>query len=173
MSPIFVIGLFALLGFISFATFRTSQLLRTWQPEENILLVPFENLARLGLIADLIVFFIIAGVMVAAFLGYRARPELWLISYLLTIFGSLFFILFISGIFQKYNKRGFNQLILFYLFLFIVLSIANFSLMVMQLAGYRLIAGLWFVADVLAWLTLLTAIMNLFINLITAITVKS
>lgn len=51
MSPIFVVGLFALLGFISFATYRTSQLLRTWQPEENILLVPFENIARLGLIA--------------------------------------------------------------------------------------------------------------------------
>lgn len=51
MSPLFLIGLLALLTFISFATYRTGQLLRSWQPEENLLLMPFENAARLGMIA--------------------------------------------------------------------------------------------------------------------------
>lgn len=51
MSPLFPIGLLGLLVFISFATYRTGQLLRAWQPEENLLLSPFENVARLGIIA--------------------------------------------------------------------------------------------------------------------------
>ncbi len=49
----FSIGLFLLLGFISFATYRTAQLLETWKPAnatENLLLLPFENLARLVMI---------------------------------------------------------------------------------------------------------------------------
>jgi membrane protease YdiL (CAAX protease family) len=51
MSPLFLIGLLALLIFISLATYRTNQLLREWTPEENLLLSPPENLARLALIA--------------------------------------------------------------------------------------------------------------------------
>ncbi len=51
MPILFVVGLILLLGFVSFATYRTGQLLETWQPEENLLLLPFENLARLGMIA--------------------------------------------------------------------------------------------------------------------------
>ena len=51
MPILFVVGLVLLLGFVSFATYRTGQLLETWQPEENLLLLPFENLARLVMIA--------------------------------------------------------------------------------------------------------------------------
>ena len=51
MSPIFLIGLLALLAFIAFATYRTNQALKEWTPEENILLSPPENIARLVLIA--------------------------------------------------------------------------------------------------------------------------
>ena len=50
MPPLFLIGLFALLTFISLATWRTNQVLREWLPEENLLLSPPENFARLGLI---------------------------------------------------------------------------------------------------------------------------
>ncbi len=51
MSPFFLIGLSALLLFISLATWRTNQLLKDWVPEENVLLSLPENLARLALIA--------------------------------------------------------------------------------------------------------------------------
>ncbi|HEY81418.1 MAG TPA: CPBP family intramembrane metalloprotease [Anaerolineae bacterium] len=51
MSPIFLIGLLTLLTFIAFATYRTNQALKVWTPEENILLSPSENIARLILIA--------------------------------------------------------------------------------------------------------------------------
>ncbi len=51
MSPFFLIGLLALLVFISLATWRTNQALQVWTPEENILLSPPENIARLVLIA--------------------------------------------------------------------------------------------------------------------------
>ncbi|NOZ51187.1 MAG: CPBP family intramembrane metalloprotease [Chloroflexi bacterium] len=54
MSPLFIIGLLLVLSFMSFATFRTGQLLHAWVPEENIALLPFENLARLGLIGLLL-----------------------------------------------------------------------------------------------------------------------
>ncbi len=51
MPPIlFLIGLLILLAFISIATYRTNQLLREWTPEENILLSPQENIARIVLI---------------------------------------------------------------------------------------------------------------------------
>lgn len=51
MSLFFPLGLIVLLTFIGFATFRTGQLLKSWQPQENLLLLPLENLARLGMIA--------------------------------------------------------------------------------------------------------------------------
>ena len=51
MSPLFLIGLAALLIFIAVATWRTSQALQQWEPEENILLSLPENIARLIIIA--------------------------------------------------------------------------------------------------------------------------
>ena len=50
MPILFFIGLALLLLFISFATYRTGQLLKEWEPEENLLLSPFENLMRLVLV---------------------------------------------------------------------------------------------------------------------------
>ncbi len=54
MSTLFLLGLAIFLGFFAFATYRTNQLLQTWEPEENLLLAPAENLARLVFIALLI-----------------------------------------------------------------------------------------------------------------------
>ena len=51
MFILFALGTIALIAFVSFATYRTGQLLEYWQPEENLLLLPGENLVRLGLIA--------------------------------------------------------------------------------------------------------------------------
>jgi membrane protease YdiL (CAAX protease family) len=51
MSPYFLVGLLAILIFIGLATWRTNQILKVWEPEENLLLSPPENLARLAIIA--------------------------------------------------------------------------------------------------------------------------
>ncbi len=51
MSPYFLVGLFAVLIFIGLATWRTNQILKVWEPEENLLISPPENLARLAIIA--------------------------------------------------------------------------------------------------------------------------
>jgi membrane protease YdiL (CAAX protease family) len=40
-----------MLGFVSYATFRTSEILQVVTPEENILLIPAENVVRLVMIA--------------------------------------------------------------------------------------------------------------------------
>ncbi|NOX63986.1 MAG: CPBP family intramembrane metalloprotease [Chloroflexi bacterium] len=50
MPILFFLGLAILLTFISFATYRTGQLLKEWEPEENLLLSPFENGMRLVLV---------------------------------------------------------------------------------------------------------------------------
>ncbi len=54
MSTLFLLGLAIVLSFFAFATYRTNQILQTWEPEENLLLAPAENLARLVFIALLI-----------------------------------------------------------------------------------------------------------------------
>ena len=51
MPILFTIGMLIMLGFVSFATFRTSEILQTWTPEENLLLIPAENIVRLVMIA--------------------------------------------------------------------------------------------------------------------------
>ena len=51
MSPLFLIGLAALLLFITIATWRTGRALQEWEPETNILLSLPENIARLVIIA--------------------------------------------------------------------------------------------------------------------------
>ena len=51
MPILFTVGLLILLGFVSYATFRTSEILQQEPPEENILLIPAENVVRLVMIA--------------------------------------------------------------------------------------------------------------------------
>ena len=51
MPILFTIGMLIMLGFVSYATFRTSEILQTWTPEENLLLIPAENIVRLVMIA--------------------------------------------------------------------------------------------------------------------------
>jgi len=74
MSPIFLTGLLALLAFISLATWRTNQVLKEWEPTENLLLSPPENIARLGIIAISIGLGLISGESLQT-LGWRpAHP---------------------------------------------------------------------------------------------------
>lgn len=47
---IFLIFTLALTGFLGYATFATARLLRTWRPEENLLLFPQENALRVLLV---------------------------------------------------------------------------------------------------------------------------
>ncbi len=51
MPILFSLGMLVMLGFVSYATFRTSDVLKTWTPEENLLLIPSENIVRLVMIA--------------------------------------------------------------------------------------------------------------------------
>ncbi|MCO6450762.1 MAG: CPBP family intramembrane metalloprotease [Caldilineales bacterium] len=50
MPILFLFGLSVVLAFISFATFRTGQLLQVWKPDVNLLLLPWENVGRVALI---------------------------------------------------------------------------------------------------------------------------
>lgn len=47
---LFGLGLSLLLGFVCFATYRTGQVLATWKPDQNLLLLPGENIVRLVMI---------------------------------------------------------------------------------------------------------------------------
>lgn len=51
MPILFIIGMFLMLGFVSYATFRSSEILQIAPPDENILLIPAENVVRLVMIA--------------------------------------------------------------------------------------------------------------------------
>ncbi len=59
---IFVLLTLALVIFISYGTYATAQLLRHWQPDRNLLLLPAENLIRLLLITLCLVLGSISGV---------------------------------------------------------------------------------------------------------------
>ncbi len=48
---LFVAGTLALTAFLSYNTYLSAQLLRHWRPTQNLILLPSENLLRLGLIA--------------------------------------------------------------------------------------------------------------------------
>ncbi len=50
MPITFAVGMIIMLGFVSYATYRTSDVLETWTPEENLLLIPAENVVRLVMI---------------------------------------------------------------------------------------------------------------------------
>lgn len=58
---LFTILTFALVAFLSYGTYATARLLRTWQPDRNLLLLPAENLLRLVLIALCIILGLLSG----------------------------------------------------------------------------------------------------------------
>jgi membrane protease YdiL (CAAX protease family) len=72
MSPLltpyslFVLLTLVLTGWISYNTYVTAKLLRTWQPESNPLLHPLETLVRLALIAACIGLGLLSGLSPAA-----------------------------------------------------------------------------------------------------------
>lgn len=47
---VFVILTLGLTGFLGYSTFATARLLKTWRPDHNVLLLPAENMARIGLV---------------------------------------------------------------------------------------------------------------------------
>jgi len=70
MPTSFLIGVIALLTFIGLATWRTNQALKTWTPEENILLSKPETIARLVII------------LICVGLGFLSREDLHTLGWL-------------------------------------------------------------------------------------------
>ena len=62
---LFIILTLALVAFLSYGTYATARLLRTWQPDRNLLLLPAENLLRLVLIALCIILGYLSGAPLA------------------------------------------------------------------------------------------------------------
>lgn len=62
---LFTILTLGLVAFLSYGTYATARLLRTWQPDRNLLLLPAENLLRLVLIAVCIILGYLSGVPLA------------------------------------------------------------------------------------------------------------
>lgn len=62
---LFTVLTFALVAFLSYGTYTTARLLRHWQPDRNLLLLPAENLLRLVLIALCIILGYLSGVPTA------------------------------------------------------------------------------------------------------------
>jgi len=63
----FVVGTLLLLAFLAWGTWRTAQALRAWLPDFNLLLLPAENLLRLGLIVFCVVLARLSGLAFAQF----------------------------------------------------------------------------------------------------------
>ena len=59
---IFLLFTLALTGFLGYATFATARLLRTWRPEENLLLLPQENALRVLLVLACVGLGLLSGV---------------------------------------------------------------------------------------------------------------
>lgn len=62
---LFTILTFALVAFLSYGTYATARLLRSWRPDRNLLLLPAENLLRLVLITLCIILGYLSGVPLA------------------------------------------------------------------------------------------------------------
>lgn len=58
---LFIFLTLALVAFIGYGTYATARLLRTWQPERNLLLLPAENLLRLVLIGVCLILGMLSG----------------------------------------------------------------------------------------------------------------
>jgi membrane protease YdiL (CAAX protease family) len=69
---LFVALTLALTGFIGYNTYLSAQLLRRWRPDRNLLLLPAENLLRLGLV--------LACLGLGVLSGLDARQLGWLLS---------------------------------------------------------------------------------------------
>jgi membrane protease YdiL (CAAX protease family) len=89
---IFVVLTLALTIMVGYGTYRTAQLLRTWRPERNILLLPGENLARLALLGFCVLLGLLSGLPPAQ-LGWTLEPLLPQIGWGLLIGVSLAFLL--------------------------------------------------------------------------------
>ena len=59
---LFLLATLALTGFLSYGTFATARLLRTWRPERNLLLLPQENAMRVLLVLACIGLGLLSGV---------------------------------------------------------------------------------------------------------------
>lgn len=66
---LFVVLTLALTGFIAYGTYSTARLLKSWRPDRNLLLIPAENVVRLGMIGACIGLGVLSGLS-AAQLGW-------------------------------------------------------------------------------------------------------
>lgn len=70
---VFVVLTLSLTAFVGYGTYRTALLLRSWRPDRNLLLLPGENLARLGLILLCVALGLLSG-LAPAQLGWQWNP---------------------------------------------------------------------------------------------------
>lgn len=70
---LFVLLTLALAAFIGWSTYQTARLLRRWRPDRNLLLMPAENLARIGLALGCVGLGWLSG-LPATTLGWRWPP---------------------------------------------------------------------------------------------------
>ncbi|MFQ5577468.1 MAG: hypothetical protein ACE5G8_10835, partial [Anaerolineae bacterium] len=69
---LFVLSALGLTAFIGYGTFATARLLQHWRPGRNLLLLPGENLLRLGLIVICLALGRLSG-LDAARLGWQVQ----------------------------------------------------------------------------------------------------
>ncbi|MBX3000092.1 MAG: CPBP family intramembrane metalloprotease [Caldilineaceae bacterium] len=77
---LFVILTLGLTAFIGYGTYATARLLKTWQPDRNLLLMPEENLARVVILAVVIGLGFLSGLEPARLGWHMPQPftQLWI-----------------------------------------------------------------------------------------------
>ncbi|MCB0129956.1 MAG: CPBP family intramembrane metalloprotease [Caldilineaceae bacterium] len=113
---IFVSLTLALTTFIGYGTYRTSQLLRTWQPEQNLLLMPGETVVRFVLIGVCIGLGLLSGLS-AETLGWDFadldRQLLWGLGWGIVLAG--FFIITTRWVIEVSGERFYSFMVLDYI----------------------------------------------------------
>jgi len=103
----------ALVAFISYGTYMTARLLRIWQPDRNLLLLPAENLVRLVILGLCLVLGLLSGVP-ATQLGWvfpaPGRQLLW--GSLWGVGLALFFYLSTRWLIAQTGKRFYSSVVI-------------------------------------------------------------
>jgi membrane protease YdiL (CAAX protease family) len=110
---LFAGGVLLLTFFIGYTTFATAQLLQTWWPEQNLLLMPLENVVRLGMIGLCIGLGWLSGLSRVQ-LGWQApqplRQLLW--GLLLGLAIGLFFFFTTDWLIRLTGQRFYSSLVI-------------------------------------------------------------
>lgn len=110
---LFVVLTLALTAFVGFGTFQTAKLLRAWRPDRNLLLIPAENIVRLGLVAICIGLGLLSGLS-AEQLGWRLEPLLPQVGWgvLLGVSLAIFFALSTRWLVARTGRRFYSPAVL-------------------------------------------------------------